>query len=52
MQSCHVFVSNVNQGNEDFGCKNVGSRFSCLASATERFSVDLPRASKKDMTWK
>ena len=27
----HVFVSDVNQGNEDFGCKKVGSRFPCAA---------------------
>ena len=27
----HIFVSDVNQGNEDFECTNTGSRFSCVA---------------------
>ena len=31
---CHLFVSDVNQGNGDFGCKKVGSRFFCVAPRT------------------
>ena len=27
----HLFVSDVNQGNKDFDCKKVDSRFSCVA---------------------
>ena len=27
----HIFVSDVDPENEDFMCKRVGSRFSCLA---------------------
>ena len=52
MLSCHVFVSDINEGNEDFGCKKVGSRFSSVTPRTERFCLDLPWASKKNMTWK
>ena len=40
-------MSDVNQGNEDFDCKKVGSRFSSLAAGMEEFSLDLPRAVKK-----
>ena len=39
---CHLFVSDMNQGNEDFRCKKVGSRFSCVAPRTKRFSLNLP----------
>ena len=52
MSSCHLFVSDVNQGNKDFWRKKVGSRFSCETPETERFSLDLPRATKKNMTSK
>ena len=38
-----LFVSDVNQENENFGYK-VGSRFYCVASGMERFSKDLLRA--------
>ena len=47
----HLFVSNLNQGNKDFKCKKVCSRFSCMAPGMERFSLDLPRAVKK-VLWK
>ena len=39
---CHLFVSDMNQGNEDFRCKKVGSRFSCVAPRTKRFSLNYP----------
>ena len=52
MPSCHLSVSDVNQGNKDFWRKKVGSRFSCVTPETERFSLDLPRATKKNMTSK
>ena len=42
-----LFVSNLNQGNTDFECKKVCSRFSCMAPGMERFSLDLPRDVKK-----
>ena len=42
-----LFISDVNQGNEDLECKKVGSRFSCMAPGMERFSLDLQRAVKK-----
>ena len=42
MSSCRLFVSDVNRGNEDFECKRVDSRFSCVTSGAERFSSDLP----------
>ena len=42
MLSCHVFVSDINEENEDFGCKKVGSRFSSVTPRTERFCLDLP----------
>ena len=38
ISSCHLFVSDVNQGNEDFECKKVGSKFSCVTPRMERFS--------------
>ena len=38
----HLFVSDVNQGKEDFECNKVGSRFSCLALGMERLFLDLP----------
>ena len=41
------FGSDVNQGNENFGYKNVGLRFSCVNPEMERFFLDLPRAVKK-----
>ena len=44
----HLFVSDVNQENKDFGCKKVGARFYCMALGMERFSLDLPRAIKKE----
>ena len=37
---CHPFFSDMNQRNEDFGCKKVDSRFSCVAPGTEMFSLD------------
>ena len=37
----HLFLSDVNQGNKDFGCEKVGSRFSCVAIGVGRFSQDL-----------
>ena len=43
----HLFVSDVNQGNKDFECKKLGSRFSCLAPYMERFSLDLLKAVEK-----
>ena len=43
----HLFISDVNQGNQDFECKKVGSRFSCVAPGMEKFSLDLPQAVKK-----
>ena len=43
----HLFVSDVNQGNEYFECKKIGSRFSCVAPGMKRFSLDLLRAVKK-----
>ena len=53
----HLFVSDVDPGNEDFMCKRVGSRFCCLARygkiwaryrpEMERYSLDLPQAVKK-----
>ena len=41
---CHLFVSDMNQENEDFGCQKVGSRFSCVVPSAEQFSLDLLRA--------
>ena len=38
----NLFVSDVNQGNKDFPCKKVDSRFSSVAPEMERFSLDLP----------
>ena len=43
----HLFVSDVNQENEDFESKQVGSRFSCVTTGMERFSLDLLQAVKK-----
>ena len=43
----YLFVSDVNQGNKDFECKKLGSRFSCLTPGMESFSLDLPQAVKK-----
>ena len=43
------WVSDMNQGNKDFGFKKVGSRFSCVATGTKRFSLALPRAAKKNV---
>ena len=34
------FFSDMNQRNEDFGCKKVDSRTCCVAPETERFSLD------------
>ena len=51
ISSFYLSVSNVNQGNEDFGSKK-GSRFSLVAQGTERCSLDLLRAAKKNVTWK
>ena len=51
ISSFYLSVSNVNQGNEDLGCKK-GSRFSLVAQGTERCSLDLLRAAKKNVTWK
>ena len=45
----HLFLSDSNQGNEDFGYKKVVSRFSCLAPGMERFSLDLMQVVKKRM---
>ena len=42
------WVSDMNQGNKDFGFKKVGSRFSCVATGTKRLSLALPRAAKKN----
>ena len=39
----------MNQENKDFGCKKVGSRFSCVATGTKRFSLALPRDAKKNV---
>ena len=41
----------MNQGNKDFGCKKVGSRFSCVTTRTKRFSLALPRAAKKNVSF-
>ena len=46
------FFSDVNQGNKDFGCNKVGSRFSCVTPWTEMFSLDLPQTTKMNMTWR
>ena len=40
----HLLVSDVNQGNEEFDCKKVGSGPFCVAPGMERFSLYLPRA--------
>ena len=45
------FVSNVKQENEDFEYKKVDSRFSCIGTGMERFSLDLRRAVKKNVLW-
>ena len=42
----HLFY--VDQGNEDFVCKKVGSRFSCVVSRMEKFSLDLPQTVEKE----
>ena len=41
------FSSDVNQGNKNFECKKVGSRFSSVAPWMESSSLDLLRAVKK-----
>ena len=47
------FVSDVNQGNKDFGFKKVGSIFYCVAPGMERLSQNLSRAVKKEnVLWK
>ena len=38
----NLFVSDVNQGNEDFRWKKVGARVSGVAPEMERLSLDLP----------
>ena len=43
----HIFVSNINQGNENFECKKVGSRSFCITTGIEMFSLDLLQAVKK-----
>ena len=47
----HLFASDVNHGNKDFECKKVDSRFSFVAPAMKRFSLDLTRA-VKNVLWK
>ena len=49
---CHLFVSDMNEGYEDFACKKVGSRFTFVTLGTDRFSLDLPRAAKNNVPWK
>ena len=44
-----VCVSGINQRNEDFGCKKVGSIFSFVGQRTERLSLDLTRAAEKNV---
>ena len=44
----HPFISDLNQGNEDFECKKVGSRFSCVAPGMETLAQDLSRAVKRE----
>lgn len=48
---CHLFVSDINQGNEDFVCKKAGLRFSYVAPGTERFYIDLPESAKMNVPW-
>ena len=48
----HLFVSDVNQGNKDFGYKKVGSRFSCVTPGIERFFLDLCELLKRNVLWK
>ena len=43
----YLFGSDVNQGNENFGYKKVGLRFSYLNPGMERFSLDLLKTVKK-----
>ena len=43
----NLFVSDVNQGNRNFPCKKVDSRFSSVAPEMEMFSLYLPWAVKK-----
>ena len=38
----NLFVSDVNQDNEDFRWKKVGARVSGVTPGMERFSLDLP----------
>ena len=40
----HLFVSDVDPGDEDFMCERVGSKFCRLAPGMERFSLDLLQA--------
>ena len=47
----HLFVSDVKQENEDFEYKKVDSRFFCIGTEMERFSLDLLRAVKKNVLW-
>ena len=49
---CRLFVSEANQGNYDFWCKKVDSRFFFVAPRMERFSLNFVRAVEKNMTWK
>ena len=42
----YLFVSDVKQGNRDFGFKKVSSRFSYVDPGMERFSQNLLRAFK------
>ena len=49
---CHIFVSEMNQRNADFGSKKVDSRLSCVAPGMERFSLDLLQAATKNVPWK
>ena len=37
----HLFVSDVNRRNEDFGCNEVDARFSDVVTGMERFSLYL-----------
>ena len=41
----HLFVSDVDSGNENIMCKRVG-----VSPEMKRFSIDLPRAVKKGCT--